>query len=1357
MLTKRILPPVMLALMASVAPVALAQDQSDSDEDASFLEGLIQDALGGEGRTVQVRGLEGLLSSEARIGLIEMADDDGVFLTVRDVVLDWRRVALVRGRLDVNALTVGTINFVRPPLPGPAAPPELAADPDATPEPFALPELPVSVNVSQLSVGGLRIGEAVMGQQVDLSISGNARLEDGEGQADLSLVRIDGQEAAIRLAGGFENETRRLFVDLDVAEAKDGLITTLAGIPGTPPLELTLKGDAPISDFAAQLDLRTDDITRLAGTIGLTEVPGAGETPDRRITADVAGDVADLFLPDYRDFFGDQISLQLEALQGETIGLDVQTLSLLTRGLQLSGEVDLSPEFLPVSADLTARLGTESGLPVVLPLPGTPVLVHGADLAVTYDEAAGDTFSLNLDGNGFMQADGLLLDHLALDLDGTLEKSGPTSIDGLSATIAANSSGFSTTDRALWDAAGDDVDLAAQIDWDLDGPLTLGDLRLTAGDVEATGEATLLGLLDNALSLTAALDASVEDLDRFSAISGQELGGAIDTALQAEFDTVTGAGTVTLDGQTRDITLGRPTANDLLAGVVDLKLSAARQEDGIALDTLSIDGDRIVLDGSAHIAPDFWPRDLALTGRIGNPDGSGTVNLPVPGQTLSLSKADLDLSYDATSGDAYALKLGVQDFAQGDTLALQDLALSAEGELSRDGGTVTGATSTISGMLDGVSATDPEVANALADGVDLGADVVWEAQGGLLTLTGFDLSSGELSTKADARVTDLGGDAMAVETRFDLTTGPLSRFAALAGMDLTGSAVARGEAAYAIGTGFFDVDANLRAQDLGIGQPEVDQLVAGETSLIARARRDENGLVLDTVKLDAAQVGLDANGQMQGDITTINVKGGLKNVGIFAPGFNGPLSIDAVATGAGGGWGVDGSVQGPAGSTATINGDVIRPDGSMDLTARGSLPLGLANRFLLPRTIDGNLNFDVAVAGQPGLDAVTGSVTVNGARITDPATRLALENIAVNLGLANSTANLDVGANLSSGGQITVSGPVNLTGNLQADITTVLDNIRLEDPTLYDVNLDGQIGINGPLAGGAAIAGRIDIGRSELKIPAGLGGGASIPDIRHIGESAEVLQTLARAGLLPDEDEGGGGGGGPAFPLDIVISAPGQIFVRGRGLDVEMGGEIAIGGTSAAPIPSGGFQLIRGTMDILAQRLQFETAEISLQGDLEPDINMVASSNNGSINAKIVIEGPASDPEINFTSEPELPEDEVLAQLFFGKPVQDLTPLELAQLASAVNTLTGGGGGVFGALREGLGVDNLSVESDSEGTTSVSAGKYITDRIYTDVTFGSDGTSEIQLNYEIRDDFTARGSFDNEGNTGIGVHFERDY
>ena len=47
-----------------------------------------------------------------------------------------------------------------------------------------------------------------------------------------------------------------------------------------------------------------------------------------------------------------------------------------------------------------------------------------------------------------------------------------------------------------------------------------------------------------------------------------------------------------------------------------------------------------------------------------------------------------------------------------------------------------------------------------------------------------------------------------------------------------------------------------------------------------------------------------------------------------------------------------------------------------------------------------------------------------------------------------------------------------------------------------------------------------------------------------------------------------------------------------------------------------------------------------------------------------------------------------LAQLFFGRSVTDLSPLQVAQLAAAINTLTGGGGpGIFGKARQALGVD----------------------------------------------------------------------
>jgi translocation and assembly module TamB len=1344
-----------LALGFLLTP-APAQQADSPAEDAGFLENLIQNALGGEGRTVRVQGLSGVLSSQASIAAITIADDDGAWLRVADVTLDWRRLALLRGRLEVNALSVGRVEVLRQPLPPPAAPPKLAADPDAAPEPFSLPELPVSVNVAQLSVGVLQLAEPVLGYAADLSISGAARLQGGEGTANLTVVRVDGHASRYALAAGFVNATQMVTVDLAVTEAADGLITTLSGIPDSPSLDLTLAGNDPLSDFTADLAFRTDDVERLAGQIALRDLPDT-TPPEREITADVGGDVADLFLPDYRDFFGRRVDLNFRARQGEAVGFDISDLTLLTRGMQLRGSVDLSPAFLPQDVDLTARIGTDLGLPVVLPIPGPPMLVHDADLSLTYDEEDSDSFALDFAGTGVMRADGLLLDALSLSTTGQLTKAAPTDITSALADVAVRIDGFSTTDAALWDAVGDGLDGRARVDWQRDGPLRVDRIDLTAGDLGVGGVIDVTGLTEGAIAVQADIDARAGDLSRFAAISGQTLGGGIDATLRADYDTVSGAFTAVLDGAARDLQIGDDAADGLLTGAVDLGITAARNADGLSLDRLEIAGTRIDITGRGGIDPQGWPRAVQLSGRIGAPDGA-PVFLPAPGPRMSLQSAELDLSYDPETGEAFDLTLDARDFRRAGEAAMNRAMLRGTGTLRRDGNAVAGVAAQIDAALSGLSATDPNVSAAVAPGLTFDANFDWDAAEDTLDLAELNLRSGDLRVSGDGTVSGLAGDAMAIDTRIDAATGPLRRFAALAGIDLSGSADARGTVRFAPNNGFFDVDLRAEGRDLATGIAEADQLIGGTSRIVARAARDDGGLRIDEATLTTRELSADVTGGMTGDVTTLQLEAALRDVGLFAPGFNGPLTLTGTARNDAETWSVNADVTGPQGSTAQAVGEVLRPDGTMDLRVTGGLPLGLVNQFILPRTIAGRTTFDVTVNGTPGLDAVTGNVRVAGARITDPTLRLALEDLGLTVGLEQSRAQIDAGANLSSGGRITLAGPVNLTGGFEAALRAQLNELRLVDPTLYEVGLGGQIDVTGPLAGGANIVGRIDIGRSEIRIPNVVGGGGAVPDIVHLNEDQASLQTRTRAGVVRDEGaDANGGGGGPVYGLDMVISAPRQIFVRGRGLDVEMGGIIAVRGTTAAPQPEGGLRLIRGRLDLLSERLVFDQAEISLQGDLAPDINMVASSNNGGVRSQIIIEGPVDSPEFRFASEPELPEDEVLAQLFFGKPVRDLTPLEVAQLASAINRLRGGGGGVFGFARDALGVDDLSVATDEDGNTAVTAGRYISERVYTDLTVGSDGTSEIELNYEINSTLTARGRFDNEGETGIGLAFERDF
>jgi translocation and assembly module TamB len=97
-------------------------------------------------------------------------------------------------------------------------------------------------------------------------------------------------------------------------------------------------------------------------------------------------------------------------------------------------------------------------------------------------------------------------------------------------------------------------------------------------------------------------------------------------------------------------------------------------------------------------------------------------------------------------------------------------------------------------------------------------------------------------------------------------------------------------------------------------------------------------------------------------------------------------------------------------------------------------------------------------------------------------------------------------------------------------------------------------------------------------------------------------------------------------------------------------------------------------------------------------------------------------------------------------------------MASAVATLTGNSNGdVVGKLRGAIGLSDLDVTQTEDGGTEVSAGAYISDKVYTEVTADSEGKQRINLNFDLSDSITIKGGASNDGSSGVGVFFERDY
>jgi translocation and assembly module TamB len=428
------------------------------------------------------------------------------------------------------------------------------------------------------------------------------------------------------------------------------------------------------------------------------------------------------------------------------------------------------------------------------------------------------------------------------------------------------------------------------------------------------------------------------------------------------------------------------------------------------------------------------------------------------------------------------------------------------------------------------------------------------------------------------------------------------------------------------------------------------------------------------------------------------------------------------------------------------------------LLVTGALPVGLVNGFVsAPIDVQGTANFDLAIKGKPSLDAISGTVSTTDSRISVPAMRIALRKIEATAQLSGGRAALAVAGGFSSGGRVKVDGTLGLSQPFTADMKINLVNAEFTDAPAYTTTANGTLSIAGPLVGGASLAGKLELSNTEIRL-APTTSGRGIPEIRHLGESPAVAKTRERAGLVVSEDGKQDSGSSRPLNLDILIDAPNRIFIRGRGLDTELGGSLRITGTTAAVIPIGQFDLIRGRMDILGKRLEMQEGRLLIQGTLDPWFRMVAATNTSNANVRIITEGTPQSPTVTFESDPDLPDDEILANLLFGRDAASMSPLQAAQLAAAVATLAGNGGdGALGRLRQRLNLDDFDLTTDDNGAAALRFGKYLSDNVYSDVELGSEGRSQINLNLDITPSIVAKGRLDSDGETGLGVFFEKDY
>jgi len=236
------------------------------------------------------------------------------------------------------------------------------------------------------------------------------------------------------------------------------------------------------------------------------------------------------------------------------------------------------------------------------------------------------------------------------------------------------------------------------------------------------------------------------------------------------------------------------------------------------------------------------------------------------------------------------------------------------------------------------------------------------------------------------------------------------------------------------------------------------------------------------------------------------------------------------------------------------------------------------------------------------------------------------------------------------------------------------------------------------------------------------------------------------------------------WSLDLTAKARNQLAVTGLGLDSEWRANLTIKGTVDNPAIAGRADLVRGGYQFAGRRFDLQRGAIRFTGAAPPDpvLDIVAQANVQSVNATIQVTGTGLHPEISFTSIPALPEDELLSRLLFGTSITNLSAPEALQLAAAVASLQGKGGGLdpINAVRKVAGLDRLRILPADVSTgqrTSIAAGKYVTRRTYVELITDGQGYSATRIEFQMTRWLSLLSSISTLGRTSANIRISKDY
>jgi translocation and assembly module TamB len=419
----------------------------------------------------------------------------------------------------------------------------------------------------------------------------------------------------------------------------------------------------------------------------------------------------------------------------------------------------------------------------------------------------------------------------------------------------------------------------------------------------------------------------------------------------------------------------------------------------------------------------------------------------------------------------------------------------------------------------------------------------------------------------------------------------------------------------------------------------------------------------------------------------------------------------------------------------------LNRDAPIALKLSGSFNLSLVNPIIEAsgQRVLGTMKIDAELAGTPAAPQARGTLVLSGGDLQDYPRGTHLSDVSASLDADGDQLQLKQFTAHAGKGTISASGTIGLGGgDLPVALQVTAHAAKPFASDLLTATVDMDLKISGGLRGQLNATGSVQIDHADINIPNALPPDVAVLNVVRPGEKPVPVSKTPTTIVM----------------MNLTVAAPRAVFVRGRGVDAELGGQLHIGGSSADPDISGGFDLRNGTVNVAGATLTFTSGRVGFNGygvkkKIDPTLDFASTTNTGGAgSATLTVTGYADAPVISLSSNPEMPQDEILSRLLFGVSVTQLTPLQLAQIGAALATMSGVGGSSrfnpINAVQRKLGLDRLAIGGGSSnngaatgtaGETStaatIEAGRYVSRRVYIGAKQSTSGATQAQVQVDL--------------------------